>query len=263
MVNIQENIVITYDGSFEGLLTVVFEVFDRKVIPIQITNRNLYVNKMFETVLNIETDEIRAERVLKGLVKKVSSNGLRDILKVFHSEQPDIELVVLSFIRLVFNTKINIEKDYRQDPVLQIKQVVKMIDREVHRMHAFVRFQKTSDGIYAATIKPDFDVIPFIGSHFKKRYADQHWLIYDVKRDYGLFYDQNKMETVKLPSHNWVGSKKKLDNRLLEDGEQEYEHMWKGYFDNTCIQERRNMRLHLQHVPKRYWSYLPEKFLVN
>ena len=35
--------------------------------------------------------------------------------------------------------------------------------------------------------------------------------------------------------------------------------MWKDYFDSTNIKERKNMKLHIRHVPKRYWKYLSEK----
>ena len=35
--------------------------------------------------------------------------------------------------------------------------------------------------------------------------------------------------------------------------------MWRAYFQAVTIPERRNLALHLRHVPKRYWPYLTEK----
>ena len=35
--------------------------------------------------------------------------------------------------------------------------------------------------------------------------------------------------------------------------------MWRAYFRAVDIPERKNLRLHLRHVPKRYWPYLTEK----
>ena len=40
-----------------------------------------------------------------------------------------------------------------------------------------------------AIVQPDFNVLPLIEKHFRERYADQRWLIYDVRRKYGLYYD--------------------------------------------------------------------------
>ena len=31
--------------------------------------------------------------------------------------------------------------------------------------------------------------LPMLIKHFRNRYADQKWIIYDVKRGYGLHYD--------------------------------------------------------------------------
>ncbi len=56
-------------------------------------------------------------------------------------------------------------------------------------MEAFVRFQLIKDGLYYATVQPDYNVLPLILKHFKDRYADQRWLIYDTLRKYGILYD--------------------------------------------------------------------------
>jgi len=159
---------------------------------------------------------------------------------------------------LAFREPRGLRMDYRNESILRMKEIHRMVNREVHRMHAFVRFQKTADAIYAATINPDFDVMPFIGTHFEKRYADQQWLIYDTRRNYGLFYDLKGIRTVMLDSPLWVGNKQ-IDHNILSSDESLFKNAWAKYFHATCIQERRNMRLHLQHVPHRYWTYLPEK----
>ena len=251
---------VIYDGSIEGLFTVIFECYNRQPQPEFIVNEQNYQPKMFDKSLKVNTDSTKAQRVLRGLERKVSAAGLLGILKCFHSEYDDIGLTIYQYAKLAFSSPVNIERDYRQPPVLRINQVVKMVNREIHRMHAFVRFQKTVDDIYASTIVPDFDVIPFIGSHFKKRYADQQWLIYDVKRDYGIYYDLQTMKMINLESPAWSG-KQKIRASSLSEEEKGFQKMWKTYFDSTCIKERRNMRLHLQHLPRRYWHYLPEKFL--
>ncbi|MEM1124738.1 MAG: TIGR03915 family putative DNA repair protein, partial [Bacteroidota bacterium] len=132
------------------------------------------------------------------------------------------------------------------------------IGREVHRMHAFVRFQKTKDDIYTALIEPDFNVLPLIGDHFEKRYPIMQWLIYDVKRHYGIFYDLSKVNffTFDSSDHQRLTH---LSREILSVEEKNYQILWKSYFDSVNIPERNNAKLHLQHVPKRYWKYLTEK----
>lgn len=135
-----------------------------------------------------------------------------------------------------------------------------MVHREKHRMEAFVRFQLTQDGLYYAVIEPDFDVLPLIKQHFQDRYADQLWLIYDTRRKYGLYYDQVQVSTVAMHFADDAGSGK--DIRSIHD-EQEglYQLLWQQYFSSVNIAARKNIKLHIQHMPRRYWKYLPEKLV--
>ena len=250
--------ILLYDGTCEGFYTAVFEVYERRLEHPSIQKMESYAKGLFDEPLTIVTDPNKAERVLSGFRQK-SPTGIHNMLeKVLHSELDDAEEVALGVMKLAFSEPQGLRMDYRQPHILRMKNINKMMHREIHRMHAFVRFQKTIDDIYAATISPDFDVIPFIGDHFEKRYADQQWMIYDTKRNYGLFYDLEQVQTITLQNTDWVSSYQ-ISDAVLSADEKLFRDAWTGYFHATCIQERKNMRLHLQHVPHRYWKYLPEK----
>ena len=47
----------------------------------------------------------------------------------------------------------------------------------------------------------------------------------------------------------------------LDDDEVLYDQLWKDYFRSVNIEARRNMKLHVQYVPRRYWRYMNEKTL--
>ena len=125
-------------------------------------------------------------------------------------------------------------------------------------MEAFVRFQLTKDGLYYCLIQPDYNVLPLISNHFEKRYADQRWLIYDSHRKYGIYYDLEKVETVFL-NFEVNSSDKKAIAEISDEKEELYQRLWQQYFSSVNIVARKNMRLHIQHMPKRYWRYLIEK----
>lgn len=131
--------------------------------------------------------------------------------------------------------------------------------RERHRVKAFVRFQKIEDGLFTAVMEPDFNVLPLVASFFRNRYADQRWLIYDKKRNYGLYYDLQYVTEVTLTVEQSRSIQKSNSHIQIDANDKRFEIMWKSYFDSTNIAARKNMKLHLQHVPKRYWRYLPEK----
>ena len=151
-------------------------------------------------------------------------------------------------------------KNFGNTAVLKIAKLTKSVGREKHRMEAFIRFELLKDGIYFAKIDPDFDVLTLIISHFKNRYQDQKWLIYDLQRKYGVYYDLETITTITLDLD--VNLKTNNNNNILDNNEIDYQKLWSEYFDHTNIKERKNIKLHVQHVPKRYWKYLTEKRMI-
>ena len=130
--------------------------------------------------------------------------------------------------------------------------------REKHRMEAFVRFQLTKDNIYFSNIEPDFNVLPIIEKHFTSRYSDQQWIIYDLKRKFGLYYDLQETRVIHIDFSKNLSSLEEKEH-LFDASEIEFQQLWKKYFEATTIKSHINTRLHHQHVPKRYWKYLSEK----
>lgn len=249
---------LSYDSTFEGFLTAVFEVFEFKYPNPKIIKNSDVQQNLFAKPIEIFTDNGKADRVMKKLNEQLGSDGVRSLIYAFLSEKNGIEDVLFTAINYaVENPHLNILKDFSNDAVLQITQLTKSVGREKHRMEAFIRFELLKDGIYFAKIDPDFDVLTLIIRHFKNRYQDQKWLIYDLRRKYGIYYDLEKIEVITIDLDlKLLGSK---DNSVFSDVEVEYQKLWAEYFDHVNIKERKNKKLHLQHVPKRYWKYLTEK----
>lgn len=255
-------IVFVYDGSFEGLLCCIFESYKQKILPDKIEDRVVHQPVLIGQVVEVQTFKSHAQRVLIGLNKRTEGQAENLFYKVFLSEIPNLESTVFRVAQLILEKGNSTALENFASPyVLQCFQIAKKMDREIHRMHAFVRFQLTDDGLYYASIEPDFDVIPLIAEHFEKRYADQRWLIFDVRRKYGLYYDLSITSLITLEDLH-VDSGKDNSTFLASHGKETYyQSLWENYFQSVNIKERKNIKLHLQHVPKRYWKYLPEKRL--
>ena len=164
---------------------------------------------------------------------------------------------MLSYIQHLFQNQNITDTDYSNRDILKINQVATMVRREKHRMEAFVRFKQTKDELYVAIVNPDFNVLPLIIHHFKDRYADQKWLIYDHKRNYGIYYNLDKVAIISLDFFSKLNTD--INKRKLKNHELDYQDLWCIYFKNVTIQLRKNSKLHTQHIPKRYCKYLIEK----
>lgn len=244
----------TYDGSYEGLLSVIFETYRLGQPADNIWEESVAQPELFGNLLRVVTQPAHAKRVLRGVAKRTSLDVTRILYHCFLSEQPDMEMLLYRFVRLAMDSTESVLENFREPVVLRLHRIERQIHREVHRMHAFVRFQETQDGLYAALITPDFNVLPLLSPHFKTRYPAFRWLIYDTQRRYGLYYENQATRFITLDT-----APKQLQETLLSSAEMDYQALWQTYFSSVDIPERRNMKLHLQHVPRRYWKYLVEK----
>ncbi|MEP2280572.1 TIGR03915 family putative DNA repair protein, partial [Maribacter sp.] len=177
---------LVYDGSFNGFLTAVFIGFEQKLIHADIQKQSKLQSGLFTETETIFTNIDKAQRVWKG-VRNNSNSAIKNIYFAFLSEQKGTEALLYRYIRKLMGSKFLGTTDFSDDAILKINQLAHKVGREKHRMEAFVRFQLTKDDVYFANIEPDYDVLPLISKHFRNRYADQQWIIYDVKRKYGIY----------------------------------------------------------------------------
>ena len=249
--------ILVYDGSFYGFLCAIFACYEQKLKVSDFCTEYNNQKGLFAHTQHITTEASKAKRVINGL-KKRNKQVVKLLHYAFLSEHKNIEMLLYYLISSTLSKSSNEVQNYSDDHILQIRKIAKSVGREKHRMEAFVRFQLTKDQIFFATIEPDFNVIPLITKHFAERYADQKWIIYDVKRSYGVYYDLQKAAHITLDiKEKYTNSIHK--NKAFTESEYEYQNLWNNYFKSTNITSRVNLKLHTQHVPKRYWKYLSEK----
>jgi probable DNA metabolism protein len=247
----------TYDGTFEGLLSCVFEAFEKKRFPQQIFKQE--VSQFFTENYHIETDEQKANRVVAGLRKKISKSAVQMLFTCWLSELEGIEMLLFNYICKAFKAPKSIELNFADTDVLELSKIFRKVQREAERMRQFVRFQKTADDYFFAAIKPIYNVLPMVANHFEDRFADQQWVIYDIKRKFALYYNLKKTEIIQIEDLQIDFQTGKLHQELLAEEELYFQSGWKQYLRSISIKERKNLRLQRQFMPKRFWNYLTEK----
>ncbi|MGP5493411.1 TIGR03915 family putative DNA repair protein [Psychrobacter celer] len=259
--------IVLYEPSFEGWLSAVFYVYANKLYndeALQLIAQDCYVPSLIAQATSVVPNEEHAERVLVKLNQLLGRSGMRNLLWGFLSEKEHIGTTLFWVVKYAIDyPNRHIMQDVGNLHVLELVQTVKSVGREKHRMEAFVRFEHTTDDIYFARVEPDFNVLPLIGEHFRQRYQDQHWAIYDITRGYGIYYDKSNSTATRPAALQTITE---LDNAVLRRpasihsaDERRYQQFWQGYFTNVNITERKNPRLHRQYLPQRYWKYLSEK----
>ena len=187
-----------FDGSYQGFLCCVFECFEMKewhAVPVA---EGLFQPDIFLPERTIFTDVDKALRIQKALKSKFGKSLADDIYRAFLSEDPLAWQAAYYIMVRLFQGQTDVLENFGDTQVLYFHQTLKKVSRERHRMKAFIRFSKSNDGLYYAIIEPDFNVLPLILPFFRNRYADMPWIIYDVKRKYGFYYDTKSVSEIEI-----------------------------------------------------------------
>jgi probable DNA metabolism protein len=251
--------VFLYDKSFDGFLCCLFQSYSRKIWPSAIVGTGEQIPGIWQQLVRISTDEAQAERVWNGLSERITEKLADELFRIHFSEMENIDLSLFGYIRKIFDLGPGITGNYADQDVKTVLDIQRRLNREACRVAQFVRFQKTADNIYFAAYNPEYNVIPMVLHHFEDRFADQRWMIYDIRRKRGYFYDGKEIQWVSLLSEKLDERTGDLDPAILSAEEMLFQKLWIQYFKSICINERLNLKLHMQKIPKRYWRYLTEK----
>jgi probable DNA metabolism protein len=212
--------------------------------------------------IKVISDEEKAERVWKGLKNKLSADGLRIIYWCFLSDINGVEDSLLRFIQYVFISEKNIERDYANADVLELSKLAEKIGREKLRFVSFVRFENIGRDVYYSPVECIYNVLPLVAPNFRKSYGDENWIIYDIKRKYGIYH--NKQEKCMSEVIIDFASEYREDVIIrFEPDEIKYQLLWQNYFKNSNIAFKKNAALHLKQLPVKDWKYLTGKKQVH
>jgi probable DNA metabolism protein len=254
--------IYSFDNTFEGLLTMVFQSYQSGHFPDEILFGEGGQPLLFASTIDISTDQSKAERVWQGVVAHSSEENAHRIYRVFLAGTPQVPMLLVKYIRLVIDSSTNQETNFSEPVVVEFNKLHQKVCKETHRVQMFVRFQKTVEGSYYASFAPLYDVLPLCIPHFKDRYADQKWIIYDLKRNYGFWYDLKNIDRVTFDDLKVDTQNGQLHASILADDEKHFQQLWKQYYHSICISERKNDKVHRQLLPRRFWKYLPEKGIL-
>lgn len=253
--------VFYFDNTFEGLLTTLFDAYARHAFPDLLLTEGEPLPLFYDEVHHVTTDEKKAERVWKGLQKKLSNGALHCLAQCWLAEEKETPTLLLQYMRQSIDSPISIETNFSNRVVLEFSKMWKRVNTERLRLLQFIRFQKAADGTFFAAIEPEKNALPLVTAHFQDRFNDQRWLIYDIKRQYGYYYDLKEVKVVTFDEsergkHLRDG---KLSEELMDKDEKLFQSLWQTYFKAIGIKERLNPRKQKQDMPVRYWKYLTEK----
>lgn len=239
-----------YDGSFDGLLTSIYEAYYGNdniddIVSQDSMEENFLIQKKF-----IITDKEKSNKVYTAIETKISEECLRRIFHAYLSELPRHGIIILRYIQLGFKLGPQVDLNLSMDIVREMDNIYHRVGKEAHRMLGLIRFKQLENGILYSSIEPDHNILGLIAPHFASRLSNENWAIHDVKRGIGVLYNQEQ----------WVIKDIEITNQLIvREDEEEYQGLWREYFRHIAIETKINPKLQKRNMPMRYWKHLVEK----
>ncbi|WP_339121084.1 TIGR03915 family putative DNA repair protein [Fusobacterium nucleatum] len=236
-----------YDGSFDGLLTVIYMAYnDRESNILRVSAKAEQLILALDDI-HIITDFFKARRVEKAICEKLSQNFLNNICTCFLSNDKNKDIIIIHTVYKALKQGEEILNSL-DEHAFYMNKLVKQVLNERHRYLGLLRFKEMKDGIMFSTIEPKNNVLPILISHFKNRMKREKFAIFDKGRKMVVYYDGKKAEIffVKSLEIEW------------SDEEIEYSELWKTFHKSISIKERENKKLQQSNIPKYYWKHLVE-----
>jgi DNA polymerase len=169
---------------------------------------------------------------------------------ICHCDPERFALLYALLLRLRANAKA---LDDAADPLVRrVEAMAKAVRRDIHKMHAFVRFREMpADGgeRFVAWFEPEHHIVRAAALFFARRFANMDWSIL----------------TPRLSAHYDAGELSYGPGAARADapGEDPVEAIWKTYYASIFNPARLKVGAMTKEMPRKYWKNMPETALVG
>jgi probable DNA metabolism protein len=254
-------LVLSYDGSFPGFLCAAAEAINagRSGSPFPVIRGPASCAELFDETVAVHCDEARAEKLCARLSRAAGKEALGMCFEAFCSDFSGKEGPIARTIARMTSEGAAVLDDLADPDVGFVADASRRSAAQAHKISGLLRFSELSDGSWYAPIEPDCDVLPLIVEHCSERFADMTFAIHDRKRGAAILHKPGQPWAIVEGFSLTEAADADAEERMpLSESERIIRSGWSLYFDTIAITPRKNPRLQMSHMPKKYWRFLPE-----
>ena len=172
-------------------------------------------------------------------------------LAILHADPERFALLYALLLRIRANPRA---LEDAADPLIQrLQRMAKAVRRDMHKMHAFVRFREVTEeggtSRYVAFFEPEHHIVRANAGFFTRRFANMRWSI--LTPELSIHWDGETL--TEGPGATRADA---------PDGDP-VEEVWRTYYASIFNPARLKVGAMLKEMPKKYWKNMPETALVG
>ncbi|MCR5703029.1 MAG: TIGR03915 family putative DNA repair protein [Eubacterium sp.] len=247
------NITLVCEDSFEGIMTAIYEgwILMNQGNQVDIYPGDFFTPTFFSEYRSIKVNYEKSEKVARSIQVKISVSAYIAVYRACMHYSPEKGNIVFNFLKVAYPQGAKVMKMLGMPEVVSLMELERKVANETHNLKGFLRFSQLEGGLMVGTITPRCNVVPLLEKHFSERFPKENWMIYDKNRKIALLHSNNgKCIMVVGQQIEHILKEMKIDD--------EYEGLWKVFFNTIQIEERKNSKAQQNHLPKWYREEMTE-----
>jgi probable DNA metabolism protein len=231
-----ESVILSEGADLKGFRHAVRDLIARDIAPRDVIWSCGEMSELFAASATNASPPVGLPRAVAELIDHV----------ICHRDPDRFALAYALIWRMLHGERALLE--VQSDPVVhRLEMLRKAIRRDLHKMHAFLRFRRLEapEGErFIAWFEPDNYIVEATANFFVDRFRG---LIWSILTPVGSLHWDRQRLTIGPP-----GSKD-----CLPEGDG-FEAGWVQYYESTFNPARLNPSLMRKEMPKKYWEFMPE-----
>lgn len=247
------NVTLICEESFDGIMSAIYDgwVLMNQGYQVSIHPGVNYSPTFFSKFVPVKLNMEKAEKVAASVRIKVSAEAYSMVYRACMHFDEERANVVFEFLKAAYPAGAKITKMLGNPAVMKVMELSRKVSNEAHLFKEFVRFEELKGNVLYSRIEPKCDVLSLIYSHFQNRFPEENWIIYDITRKKAAVH-KYKTDTVLVTGQDM---EQMTQNTQHND---EYEDLWKIFFNSIGIEARYNPKCQQNHMPKWYRKHMTE-----
>lgn len=243
------------DGIFTGIYDAWASRYGHKNIQLSTDKSGEFM--LFMEYVTVIPDFDKSRKVSRTLISRLGTDFYETVCKCAMADQSCRKLsmdkanaiyqAIVMALALPEGPKV---LEYLGEPCITcIFELCRQTGNEAHHLLEFLRFAELQSGILYAKMHPKNDVLPILATHFTNRLPLENFIIYDATHQTAAVHCSSKDYIIVDASELNLDLTKEFS---LE--EETFQNLWKAFFDAIAIEARKNPKLQIQNIPKRFWA---------
>lgn len=250
--------IFTCQDTFEAMMTCIYQAWESGLGHQNIRLQTLPIGnyRLFADYREVAPDSLKAAKVSRAICKKISLRAYEIVYYCAMSDREDKLDLIYRFLLLGFAYGSKILSMEPNPHIRSCLSLHKRVAGEAHKFIEFTRFFQLGQEAFFAQISPKSRILSLIAPHFHNRMPSLHWAIYD--RSHRQLLLQPKDEDYYFQR---LSLKEEENIKTLSSPKDDFEMLWKEFFDTVAIKERQNPKVQQRFLPlwirKNMTEFLP------